>query len=162
MKILVLGDIHGRSIWRDIILKENDADKIIFLGDYVSTNNPYITSEVQISELTKILTYKDINKDKVILLRGNHDMCFLNYLRTGQQNLLWNHGGRETYESYYNNCDGDIEKFPVEHLLFFKNQFNYYVDEDNRCFVHVRSIPWDKIKRKKNRSSSKKRCILLL
>lgn len=79
MKILVLGDIHGRSIWRDIILKENDADKIIFLGDYVSTNNPYITSEVQISELTKILTYKDINKDKVILLRGNHDMQHLGY-----------------------------------------------------------------------------------
>lgn len=79
MKILVLGDTHGRSVWYDIILKENDVDKIIFLGDYVSTNNPYITPEVQISELTKILTYKDINKDKVILLRGNHDIQHLGY-----------------------------------------------------------------------------------
>ena len=79
MKILVLGDTHGRSVWYDIILKENDVDKIIFLGDYVSTHNPYITPEIQISELTKILTYKDINKDKVILLRGNHDTQHLGY-----------------------------------------------------------------------------------
>lgn len=79
MKILVLGDIHGRSVWYDIILKEINADKIIFLGDYVSSHDLNITPEVQISELTKILTYKDINKDKVILLRGNHDIQHLGY-----------------------------------------------------------------------------------
>ena len=70
MKTLVLGDIHGRTIWKDIIKKEN-PDKVIFLGDYVTTHEG-ISSEQQISNLEEILTYKEENSDKVILLRGNH------------------------------------------------------------------------------------------
>ena len=34
MKIIILGDIHGRTIWKQIIEKEN-PDKIIFLGDTI-------------------------------------------------------------------------------------------------------------------------------
>jgi predicted phosphodiesterase len=30
---IIIGDIHGRSIWKDIIKKEN-PDRIIFIGDY--------------------------------------------------------------------------------------------------------------------------------
>ena len=36
MKTLVLGDIHGEH-WYDII-EDEQPDKIIFLGDYVSTH----------------------------------------------------------------------------------------------------------------------------
>ena len=36
-RYLVIGDIHGRTIWKNIIEEEN-PDKIIFLGDYVSTH----------------------------------------------------------------------------------------------------------------------------
>lgn len=77
MKILVLGDIHGRIIWLDIIKKEN-PNKIIFLGDYVSTHED-ITAEQQCINLEDILNYKEENSDKVILLRGNHDMQHLGY-----------------------------------------------------------------------------------
>lgn len=77
MKTLVLGDIHGRTIWKDIIEKEN-PDKVIFLGDYVSTHEG-ISSDQQIEELYAILDYKDNNPDKVILLRGNHDMQHLGF-----------------------------------------------------------------------------------
>ena len=70
MKTLVLGDIHGRTIWRDIIKKEN-PDRVIFLGDYVSTHES-VDSDQQIEELCTILDYKENNPDKVILLRGNH------------------------------------------------------------------------------------------
>lgn len=70
MKILVLGDIHGRTIWKDIIEKEN-PDKVIFLGDYVSTHDN-ISSTQQLNNLEDILAYKEDNLDKVILLRGNH------------------------------------------------------------------------------------------
>ena len=69
-KILVLGDIHGRTCWADIIKKEN-PDKVIFLGDYVSTHDN-ISEEWQCSNLEDILNYKEANPDKVILLRGNH------------------------------------------------------------------------------------------
>lgn len=76
-KILILGDIHGRSCWKDIIKKEN-PDKVIFLGDYVSSHDN-ISSDEQIQNLTDILDYKSENTDKVILLRGNHDMQHLGY-----------------------------------------------------------------------------------
>ena len=70
MKVLILGDIHGRTIWKDIIEKES-PDKVIFLGDYVSTHDN-ISSETQIANLNDILDYKEANSSKVILLRGNH------------------------------------------------------------------------------------------
>ena len=74
-KILVLGDIHGRILWKDIIEQEN-PDKIIFLGDYVSTHEG-ISARQQLSNLEEILTYKENNPDKVILLRGNHKIQIL-------------------------------------------------------------------------------------
>ena len=77
MKKLVLGDIHGRTIWKDIIKKEN-PDKVIFLGDYVTTHDD-ISSEKQIANLEEILDYKEANSSKVILLRGNHDGQHLGY-----------------------------------------------------------------------------------
>lgn len=77
MKIVVLGDIHGRLIWKDIIEEEN-PDKVIFLGDYVSTHEG-ISAEQQLSNLEDILNYKEENPDKVILLRGNHDTQHLGY-----------------------------------------------------------------------------------
>ena len=77
MKILVLGDIHGRLVWYDIIKKEQ-PDKVIFLGDYVSTHDD-ISDEQQCMNLEDILNYKTDNPDKIILLRGNHDLQHLGY-----------------------------------------------------------------------------------
>ena len=76
-KILVLGDIHGRLCWLDIIEDER-PDLTVFLGDYVSTHEG-ISAEQQCSNLEDILNYKEENPDKVILLRGNHDMQHLGY-----------------------------------------------------------------------------------
>lgn len=86
-RILVLGDIHGRDCWMDIIKKETDFNKVIFLGDYVSTHNN-ISEEEQINNLDKILTYKIANPDKVILLRGNHDLQHLGYRWAGCSGLF--------------------------------------------------------------------------
>lgn len=79
MKILVLGDIHGKDCWKDIIHKE-EPDLTIFLGDYVSTHfRKLVTEEQQINNLKDILEYKQEYPDKVILLRGNHDMQACGY-----------------------------------------------------------------------------------
>lgn len=77
MKILVLGDIHGRPYWRNIVSKEQ-PDLTIFLGDYVTTHELY-TPEQQLDELKAILDYKEANPGKVIMLRGNHDLDGLCY-----------------------------------------------------------------------------------
>lgn len=75
-KIVVLGDIHGRTIWKDIIAKEH-PDQVIFLGDYVSTHEN-ISDEDQVENLKEILKYKDEHPE-TILLRGNHDLQHLGY-----------------------------------------------------------------------------------
>lgn len=71
MKIIVLGDIHGRTCWKEIIEKEN-PDKVIFMGDYVSSHDN-IPAYQQISNLEDIMKYKEAHNDDVIMLRGNHD-----------------------------------------------------------------------------------------
>lgn len=78
MKTLVLGDIHGRICWWDIIQKEN-PDRVIFMGDYVSTHDKNISQEQQCSNLEDILNFKRERNGDVILLRGNHDMQHLGY-----------------------------------------------------------------------------------
>lgn len=77
MKILVLGDTHGRMQWFDII-NAVQPDKTIFLGDYVSTHDD-ITEEQQCMNLEDILNHKESNPDSIVLLRGNHDMQHLGY-----------------------------------------------------------------------------------
>ena len=73
----MLGDIHGRTVWKEILNKES-PDFVIFLGDYVSSHDS-ISAEQQISNLEEILLYKESNQDKVILLRGNHCIQHLGY-----------------------------------------------------------------------------------
>lgn len=77
-KILILGDIHGRTLWKDIVDLEQ-PDLTIFLGDYVSTHDHSVTEQMQIDNLENILQYKEANPDKVIMLRGNHDTQHLGY-----------------------------------------------------------------------------------
>lgn len=77
MKIVAFGDIHGRMEWYDIVQKEQ-PDLTIFMGDYVFSRDR-IPSDQQCGNLEDILNYKEQNPDKVILLRGNHDMEHLGF-----------------------------------------------------------------------------------
>ena len=78
MRIVFIGDPHGRDTWKKIIEKET-FDLIIFAGDYVSTHERNISEEQQINNLKEILDYKEENPDTVILLIGNHDLQHLGY-----------------------------------------------------------------------------------
>lgn len=80
MKIIAIGDLHGRNDWEKIIAK-NDFDKCVFIGDYFDTFEP-ITPLKQIQNFKKIIEYKRRNTEKVILLAGNHDY---HYLRTTEE-----------------------------------------------------------------------------
>ena len=85
MKIVAMGDTHGRTMWEEIVLKELDADKFIFQGDYFDSFD--ITGAEQIDNFKKIIEYKKEWMDRVILLTGNHDYHYLN-------------GVKETYSGY--------------------------------------------------------------
>ena len=79
-KYTIIGDLHCREVWKQIVEKESNSDKFIFLGDYTCPRDvKYDDPTDACGFLYEILDFKDKNSDKVILLRGNHDLCSLGY-----------------------------------------------------------------------------------
>lgn len=73
-KIVVIGDIHGRDTWWQIAEANLDADKIVFIGDYLDpVLGQYIEPEDQLANLNEIIRFRRDNPDRVIMLFGNHD-----------------------------------------------------------------------------------------
>ena len=75
MKNIYIGDLHGRDTWRQIVEANDDADNIVFIGDYFdSFDIPGIT---QLNNAKEIVVYKKFREldpsKKVHLLIGNHD-----------------------------------------------------------------------------------------
>ena len=98
--ILTIGDIHGRSRWKEAIfggetefffwkqsIEENyeefvreehtfhQWDKIIFVGDYVDSFD--VSNEVILSNLEDIVLFAKTYPDLVVLLLGNHDIQYI-------------------------------------------------------------------------------------
>lgn len=85
MKIITIGDIHGRDIWKPYLFQPlNDsletrfdqADKVIFIGDYVDSFDR-LNFDIY-DNLVEIIELKKQYPDKVILLLGNHDYSYVN------------------------------------------------------------------------------------
>lgn len=54
--------------------------------------------------------------------------------KNGKLDTVWyNHGGKETIQSYDSILGEDREK----HIEFFKNLKNFYIDEQNRLYLHA-------------------------
>lgn len=80
MKILNIGDVHGRTKVFDIIHAEKDnVDLINITGDFFSTHDPKITEGDQIMVMEGILALKEDFGDKMHIQRGNHDMEAVGY-----------------------------------------------------------------------------------
>ena len=75
MKTLIIGDLHGRSIWKDIITQHNNIERIIFLGDYFDSFD--ISAAEQIHNFKEIIKLKESCTYEIILLIGNHDHHYL-------------------------------------------------------------------------------------
>ena len=73
--IVVIGDIHGLTTWKDIV-KNHRGSQFVFLGDYC---DPYedIEPDELIKNLRSIIQFKKRHPNDVILLLGNHDMHYL-------------------------------------------------------------------------------------
>lgn len=89
MKIVVIGDIHGSKKWKKIVEKEENADKIIFIGDYFDSFD--FKPIEQIENFKNIHEYKLNNSAKVELLIGNHDFHYMWGIEDEYSGYNWVH-----------------------------------------------------------------------
>ena len=71
MKLVAIGDIHGRDYWKQIVEQEQDVDIFVFVGDYFDSFT--IKGVDQINNFLDIIEFKKTTNKEVILLIGNHD-----------------------------------------------------------------------------------------
>ncbi len=75
MRLIAIGDTHGRDDWKQILRKETNSDKIIFMGDYFDSKDN-ISYDIQKQNFIDICIFAKLNKN-VVLLFGNHDYHYL-------------------------------------------------------------------------------------
>ena len=128
MKIVVISDIHGRDLWKKQV--EEEADLYIFLGDYFDSFN--IPHEIQISNFLDIKKFYEDNKDKVVLLAGNHCLS--------EDTEVLTEDGFKTIQDYnnnpnkiatYNNITGYIEYQYPSNIIFKDYDGEMYLFESN-------------------------------
>ncbi len=128
-RTLVIGDIHGGlkaliQVFEKANVTQNDT--LIFLGDYVDGW----------SESPQVIDFLiDLSQNQTcIFIRGNHDELLLDWLQSNRDNPMWKeHGGEATVLAYANFDESTKQK----HIDFLKNLHNYYLDFNNRLFVHA-------------------------
>lgn len=125
-RTLVIGDIHGGAKALVQVLERASVthkDKIIQLGD-VSDG----WSET--SECVDIL----LAQPNLVSLRGNHDCWTYDWIMKGKSQYIWTQqGGQATIDSYIKS--GKMQdRF---HIDFWRNQKDYYIDDQNRLFIHA-------------------------
>ncbi len=128
-KTYVIGDIHGglKALKQVLELIPRAVDDIfIFLGDYVDG-----WSEAS-ETISFLIDFSETNN--CILLRGNHDELIYAHLKEKENSPMWlAHGGESSRKSYENTSEATLK----EHLLFFENLKNYYIDSSNRLYLHA-------------------------
>lgn len=127
-RVLVMGDIHGNFRALEQCLErcnfDSEKDTLIQLGDLCDRHPE---SAKVVNRLLKV--------PKLISIRGNHDPWLEAWLETGDVSAIWSeNGGIPTIESYIEAGD-EIDR--SDHIKFLKDQKNYYIDDDNRLFIHA-------------------------
>lgn len=75
MKIVAIGDIHGRTLWKKILEKES-PDVMVVMGDYFDSREN-ISQQAQMENFAKLVALKENRPGGVCLLFGNHDGHYL-------------------------------------------------------------------------------------
>lgn len=118
MKVVVIGDIHGRSVWKEIIEKEN-PDRVVFIGDYFDSFD--ISVAEQLYNFKEIIAYKKAHNSDCILLIGNHDAQYMP-------------GSFDPYiEGFQMEHHAEIQSLLVENKALMQMCFQF----DNYLFTHA-------------------------
>lgn len=74
MKILVIGDVHGRDDWKKVV-EQAEYDTCVFIGDYFDSFD--LPASTQMRNFEDIVKFKKDSEKKVVLLMGNHDLHYM-------------------------------------------------------------------------------------
>ena len=102
----LIGDIHGRKVWQQLV--REDAVNI-FMGDYLDPYGPEQrnSGECALKNLQAIVTYKEQHPNTILLL-GNHDLHY-----------IW----RECYSRYNYQCAKRFAEFFRQNWHHFQMAF---------------------------------------
>ncbi|AGO47888.1 metallophosphoesterase [Cellulophaga phage phi40:1] len=130
MRVFVMGDIHGSARALKQCLErsgfDKDVDKLIQLGDVADgwDDTP---------ECVEIL----LSIKNLVAIRGNHDVWCHDWIKYKDAPNNWlKQGGEATVRSY-------VDKKLIQderHVKFWEDQVDWYIDDENRLFVHA---GWD-------------------
>jgi len=132
MRKFVIGDIHGGYRALKQVLEragfDYENDKLISVGDVA---DGWSETAEAVEELLKI--------KNLVYIKGNHDEWTQRFLKMTLKHgpkmgtAMWVHqGGEATLYSYQNNPE-----LVDKHLEFFDKALLYYIDEENRMFLHA-------------------------
>lgn len=122
-KTIIIGDIHGRSIWKDIVAKEKPS-RVIFMGDYFDSFD--ISGVEQLHNFNEILKFQEESEIEVVLLYGNHDHHYMNV--------------GETYSGYQSGKQFDFEYVLRPAVRSGKIQLAYVLDDILLTHAGVSSV----------------------
>ena len=126
MSILINGDVHGRQFWKEAVEKNMDkVDKIIFLGDYLDEYpDENITRRQSKENFKEVINLKENNRDKVILLLGNHDYHYMH--------REFSRSSRYSSSNAYN-----YKQMFLSHESFFKIAHEETINGKKYLFTHA-------------------------
>lgn len=131
-RTLVISNICGglRALQQCLIFSKYDQakDRLIFLGDYVGNlpDNP--------NTIEALLWLKRTAMFTPVFIKGDNDRWCGDWLKSGRASRYWlMNEGVTTVKQYIRS------KFLIsdDHVEFFKHLHDYYIDENNRLFLHA-------------------------
>jgi predicted phosphodiesterase len=135
-KTIILGDTHGRNIWKEIVFQEK-ADRVIFIGDYFDSFD--IGPAEQMHNFQEIIDFKEKGECEVILLIGNHDF---HYYPGGETYSGYKAGAAPAIRQMLQENDHHMQMcYQLDNILFthagighdwlvYQNQYEPFTDQD--------------------------------
>lgn len=125
MNALIIPDLHGKSIWKDIIQTDDLYDEIIWLGDYVDSFN-HSDGEI-ILNLKEIIEFVKNSSKPNHLLLGNHEIPY--YMCKHNKKLI----ARTMCTGFRPTCIDEISNILYKNKKLFKLAYQY----GNNLFTHA-------------------------
>lgn len=128
MKILAIGDVHGKTTWKNVLSEYYDeVDEVIFLGDY--TDSHFISDYDNIySNLEEIIKFAK-SKNNVTLLLGNHDFAYIHDFGCSGKKYQWILKFQRLFKTHDFKICKIIEDYFFSHAGLTNSWFDKYCKE---------------------------------